>query len=68
MGARVVATGAHLPGEPISNADIERLAGPLPEEVLSGLGVEQRHWMVDPETGAHLESNSKMAAEAIGEA
>jgi 3-oxoacyl-[acyl-carrier-protein] synthase-3 len=67
-GARVVATGAYLPGRPISNADIERLVGPLPEEVLSGLGVEQRYWMVDPETGSHLDSNSKMAAEAVRQA
>ena len=60
----IVATGAHLPGEPLTNADVECLAGPLPDEVLEGIQVQQRHWMVDPRTGEHIEANSDMAVAA----
>lgn len=59
--AEVLGTGSHLPGEPITNRQLAELCGPLPEEVVSGLGVERRHWIADPATGEHLESNSEMA-------
>lgn len=62
------ATGSSLPGEPIDNAAIEKLVGPLPEEVLSGLQVQRRHWVVDPGTGAHRESNSGLAVAAAKQA
>ena len=62
--ARIVATGAYLPGEPLTNDDLERLAGPLDEVVLAQLGVQQRHWIADPATGAHRETNSQMAMKA----
>ena len=61
---RIVSTGSYLPGDPIDNATIARLAGPLPDDVLEGIQVKTRHWSVDPETGAHRESNSGMAAKA----
>lgn len=64
----VVSTGAYLPGDPIDNATMERLVGPLPEEVLEGIQVKQRHWMIDPETGEHRESNSAMATKAVRQA
>ncbi|GAA0602312.1 ketoacyl-ACP synthase III [Kutzneria viridogrisea] len=64
MRAHVIGTGAHLPGEPIETALIEELAGPLPAEVLDGLSVDRRHWMIDPRTGEHLDSNSGMAHRA----
>lgn len=57
-------TGAFLPGEPITNEDIERLVGPLPEDILEGIQVKRRHWMIDPDTGEHTTSNSAMATEA----
>src|SRR3954454_503261 len=60
----IAATGAYLPGEPLSNADLECLVGPLPADVLDGIQVRERHWMVDPSTGEHLLSNSEMAAAA----
>src|SRR3954470_16085398 len=60
----IAGTGGHLPGEPLTNADLEGLVGPLPAEVLEGIQVRQRHWIVDPLTGEHLESNSEMAAAA----
>jgi 3-oxoacyl-[acyl-carrier-protein] synthase-3 len=60
----VAGTGSYLPGEPLTNADLERLVGPLPADVLEGIQVEQRHWMVDPATGEHLVNNSEMATKA----
>lgn len=68
IAVRLVSTGAHLPGEPISNADLERFVGPLPADVLQGLGVLQRHWIVDPATGEHRESNTDMAYAATVQA
>jgi 3-oxoacyl-[acyl-carrier-protein] synthase-3 len=64
----VLSTGGFLPGAPITNADIERLVGPLPDDILEGIQVKQRHWIIDPETGEHLTSNSQMAAEAARQA
>jgi 3-oxoacyl-[acyl-carrier-protein] synthase-3 len=43
---------------------MERLVGPLPGEVLEGLQVKTRHWVVDPVTGEHRESNSELAHHA----
>ena len=65
MGAvRILSTGSFLPGAPVTNDDLERLVGPLPEDILEGIKVKQRHWMVDPDTGEHLINNSAMAVEA----
>jgi 3-oxoacyl-[acyl-carrier-protein] synthase-3 len=60
----ILSTGSFLPGEPIKNSEIQELVGPLPPEVLDGVQVEQRHWMIDPRTGEHLINNSAMATEA----
>jgi 3-oxoacyl-[acyl-carrier-protein] synthase III len=65
---KMVSTGSYLPGDPIDNETMERLAGGVPEDVLEGLQVKTRHWCVNPETGEHLESNSEMAAKAVQEA
>jgi len=64
----MVSTGSYLPGEPIDNETIERLAGPLPEEVLEGIQIQTRHWSIDPDTGEHQVSNSEMAHRAAVEA
>ena len=61
---RILGTGSYLPGEPLTNDDLERLVGPLPPDILEGIQVKRRHWMVDPETGEHLINNSAMAVEA----
>ena len=61
---RVVSTGACLPGPPIDNEALTRLVGPLPPEVLEGIQVQTRHWMIDPATGQHLSSGSHMAHHA----
>ncbi|WP_129666770.1 3-oxoacyl-ACP synthase III family protein [Phytoactinopolyspora endophytica] len=60
----VVGTGSHLPGEPIGNDIIESLAGPLPEDVGGDIGIESRHWIIDPVTGEHRDSNTGMAERA----
>lgn len=65
---RLVSTGAYLPGEPIDNAQMERLVGPLPPDILEGIQVRERHWMVDPATGEHRENNSQMAVKAARQA
>ena len=62
--ARIVGAGSHLPGPAISNERLAELVGPLPDDVLEGLQVKARHWIADPVTGRHLESNSDMAAGA----
>ncbi|HYB23422.1 MAG TPA: hypothetical protein VED41_06475, partial [Solirubrobacteraceae bacterium] len=66
--AILVATGAYLPGEPITNEQLERVAGGLPDDVLEGIQVKTRHWIADPQTGAQSETNSQMAAKAAGQA
>src|SRR5712691_3976559 len=61
---QIVSTGSFLPGEPLDNSDMERLVGPLPADVLEGIQVKRRHWMIDPATGEHRINNSEMALEA----
>jgi 3-oxoacyl-[acyl-carrier-protein] synthase III len=62
--AVILATGSFLPGDAITNDDLEQLVGPLPAEVLEGIQVKRRHWMVDPKTGEHRVNNSEMAVAA----
>ncbi|MGH2933931.1 MAG: 3-oxoacyl-ACP synthase III family protein [Gaiellaceae bacterium] len=64
----VVSTGSYLPGEPITNDDLARLVGPLPDDILEGIQVKRRHWLIDPETGEHRTTNSDMAASAVRDA
>jgi 3-oxoacyl-[acyl-carrier-protein] synthase-3 len=65
---RLLSTGSYLPGEPITNAQIEALAGPLPPDILEGIQVQTRHWIVDRETGAHRENNTDLALKAAQQA
>jgi 3-oxoacyl-[acyl-carrier-protein] synthase-3 len=65
---RLLSTGSYLPGEPLGNDEIERIAGPLPPDVLSGIQVERRHWIVDPATGKHRENNTDLAWKAAKQA
>lgn len=64
MGVEIIGVGSYQPGEPIGNAKIEELVGPLPEDILADLAVTQRYWLIDPDTGQHSESNSEMATKA----
>ncbi|WP_031075826.1 3-oxoacyl-ACP synthase III family protein [Streptomyces sp. NRRL WC-3742] len=61
---RIIGTGGYQPGDPIPTEEITRLVGPLPDEVLEGLSIERRFWMIDPKTGEHRENNSDMAYRA----
>ena len=45
-GVEIVGTGSFLPGEPIRDEELEGLVGPLPPDVLEGIQVEQRHWII----------------------
>jgi 3-oxoacyl-[acyl-carrier-protein] synthase-3 len=64
----MVATGSYLPGDPISNEQLEQFAGGVPDDVLEGLQVKTRHWLADPRTGEQSGSNSEMAAKAATQA
>lgn len=68
MRAHIRGTGACLPGDPLTNDDLERLVGGLPEGVLEGIGVVRRHWLADPTTAAHRTSNTEMAYAAARQA
>jgi 3-oxoacyl-[acyl-carrier-protein] synthase-3 len=59
----IVSTGGYSPGEPITTEEIEKLVGALTPELLEGISIKQRFWMIDPKTGAHKESASDAAPE-----
>jgi 3-oxoacyl-[acyl-carrier-protein] synthase-3 len=65
---QIISTGGYLPGEPLTNEDLERLVGPLTEDLLAGISIQRRYWMIDPATGEHRESNSGMAFKAVQQA
>lgn len=64
----VLSTGADLPGDPIDNATLEQVCGPLPEDVLQGIEVQHRHWVADPFTGRHHSGTAEMATKAARQA
>jgi 3-oxoacyl-[acyl-carrier-protein] synthase III len=64
----ILATGAHLPGDPLDNDDLARICGALPDDVLDGIQVQRRHWIIDPATGEHRTSTSAMATAAARQA
>src|SRR4030088_3549210 len=64
----MLSTGSVLPGDPISNEELERFAGGLPDDVLEGLQVKTRHWIADPGTGEQTETNADMAGKAARQA
>ncbi len=64
----MLATGAYLPGDPITNEQLEQFAGGLPDDILEGLQVKTRHWIADPNTGEQAETNSDMAGKAAMQA
>ncbi|PKN45842.1 MAG: 3-oxoacyl-ACP synthase, partial [Deltaproteobacteria bacterium HGW-Deltaproteobacteria-16] len=71
MNAFITAVSAFLPGQPVSNDDLERYLGKVDrlaartrQIILAGNGIETRHYAIDPETGATTHSNARLAAEA----
>ena len=72
MNAFITAISAFLPGQPVSNDDLERYLGKVNriaartrQIILAGNGIESRHYAIDPETGATTHSNAMLAAEAV---
>src|SRR5215470_16789943 len=65
---QIISTGSYLPGEPLTNSDLERLIGGLSPEILEQVQVEQRYWLIDPVTGEHHMTNSDMATNAARQA
>lgn len=65
---RIVSTGSYLPGAALSNFYMENLVGPLSPDLLAQVQVQTRHWLVDPQTGEHRETNSDMAVKAARQA
>jgi 3-oxoacyl-[acyl-carrier-protein] synthase III len=65
---KILSTGGYLPGDPLDNATLEKYVGPLPDDVLEGIQVKTRYWMIDPVTGKHLINNSRMAERASRQA
>ena len=64
----MLSTGGYLPGDPITNEQLEQVAGGLPEDILEGLQVKTRHWIADLKTGEQSETNREMASKAAREA
>lgn len=63
--------GYFMPGEPVSNEDMDRYIAPLnrmsgriKSRILAENGIKQRHYAIDPE-GATLFTNAQLAANAI---
>ena len=65
---KILSTGAYVPGEPLDNPTLEKFVGPLPDDVLEGIQVKTRYWMIDPVTGEHRINNSRMAERASRQA
>lgn len=72
MNAFITNVSAFLPGQPVSNNDLERYLGKVDriaartrQIILAGNGIESRHYAIDPETGATTHSNALLAAEAV---
>jgi 3-oxoacyl-[acyl-carrier-protein] synthase-3 len=65
---KILSTGGYVPGDPLDNDTLEKYVGPLPEDVLAGIQVKTRHWMINPVTGEHLINNSRMAERAARQA
>lgn len=66
--ARIISTGSYLPGDALTNERLAQLVGPLNADLLAQVQVERRHWLVDPLTGQHRETNSDMATQAVKQA
>jgi 3-oxoacyl-[acyl-carrier-protein] synthase-3 len=63
---------AFLPGQPVSNDDMERILGQVGDRpsrarrrVLRSNGIETRHYAIDRETKKPTHTNAQLAAEAV---
>ena len=64
--AHIAGMGGYQPGEPITNDEIERLVGPLTDDLRQGISIVQRFWQIDPQTGEHRENNADMSFKDTG--
>ncbi|MEV0355355.1 3-oxoacyl-[acyl-carrier-protein] synthase III C-terminal domain-containing protein [Nocardia sp. NPDC050697] len=71
MDAYITATGRFLPGEPITNDEIEeyigkagRASSDLKDQILQNSGIKTRHYAIDKDQRT-VYSNARMAAEAV---
>ena len=65
-------TSAFLPNAPVGNDDIEKVLGMIAGKpsrarriVLRNNGIRQRHYAIDPVTGAPTHTNAQLTAEAV---
>lgn len=65
-------TSAFLPNAPVNNDDIEKVLGMIAGKpsrarriVLRNNGIRQRHYAIDPATGAPTHTNAQLTAEAV---
>jgi len=74
MGNRVCITdlSRFLPGDPVSNEDMERILGQVGDRpsrarrvILRQNGIRQRHYVLDSETGEVHYNNAQLTAEAV---
>jgi len=64
--------GAYMPGEPITNEQVEEVLGKIPNQparvkmfVLQNNGIKTRHYALDPSTGTRTHTNAQLTAEAV---
>ena len=67
-------TSVFLPNAPVGNDDIEYVLGMIAGKpsrarriVLRSNGIRQRHYAIDPTTGAPTHTNAQLTAEAVSE-
>lgn len=72
MAAFISGIGVLLPNEPVSNAEIENVLGPIngvasrtKRLILRNNGILTRHYAIDPATGRPTHSNAQLTAGAI---
>jgi len=68
----ITKSASFLPGEPVSNDQIENILGRVNNQasrarglVLKSNKITQRHYAIDPETGNKTHTNAQIAAQAI---
>lgn len=50
IGTEIISTGMYAPSRVITNADLEKMMDTSDEWIRQRSGIEQRHWVGDPET------------------
>jgi 3-oxoacyl-[acyl-carrier-protein] synthase-3 len=65
---KIIGTGSYLPGEPVSNDQLEKHLGGIGKYYAELITIKQRHWVKDPTTGELTEKNSDLASKAARKA